>query len=322
MANKEFQLQLPTISTLPFSVASDDSIPDAVKVYFSQLYGLCICQGYCWATDEQLAKMKNTSIKNIQRWNKRLSDAGHIIRKTKNVLVNFDDEKSSKWIKKRKIYCFIKQISIPNDEIDEEIDEEIETIENYSKNVCETLKNEGFNEPLKNEGSYDTLKNEGYKKETLNMNLYKEESASSFFSKDEEVAQAPLHFPQSLNKLEISEALKFKISQNHPKEKIDKAVQWTLEWKTRSHDELGIMAVLKNFDTWKDKPTPEKIAENNLKHLETLKHLEGKKFGPMETVIGNKYIEFVCGTKTEHFDIESPTFKKDVTEYLEKLQNI
>ena len=293
MSNCEFELHIPFMSSLPSSMACDDAIPDVAKIYFSQLLTLSTKYGYCWATDQQLAKMKNTSVKNIERWNKILSDNGHIMRKTKNEMVKSKTGGSDKWIKRRKIYCIIKQIEIPKDEEDE-IDNSVEN--EVSNNVCE---------PLKNEGIYEPLKNEGYKNKPLSETP-KEETISS-------------SFPLSLNLLDIPLALKIKLSGLYASSKIDLAVKRALAWKNRDSDERGIMSVLKHFDTWNDILEPDEKINLNVKFLESLKHLDETMISITKILICHKHVEFVCGPKSTVFQVEDPEFIKKTTEYIEYL---
>ena len=152
-------LELPFVALIPYSVQIDDTIPDAIKIYFGQIVALSKRFGYIFATDEALAKMKNTSIKNIERWHKLLEDAGHIKRETYNVHEKND---SGKWLwkKKRKIY------------INESFTRKKEPKEENSNNVCE---------PLKNEGSIEPLKNEGYNKTLLNKHLEQQQASANLF---------------------------------------------------------------------------------------------------------------------------------------------
>lgn len=125
----------------------------------------------------------------------------------------------------------------------------------------------------------------------------------------------------SLQKLDISERLRKEISSNHPKDKIDKAVEHCLKWKGRSNDQVGIMLILQRFDEWKDVIQQEDVKAKNSEFLNTLKHLDDKKIENTMIVVGNSYIEFVLGHNLTRFEISNKDFISQVNEYLSKLKN-
>ena len=74
------QLELPAFAIIRHEVLADKNISDASKIHFGILSGLSHSYGYCWATDEQLAQIHGTALRNIARWHQELSEAGYIIR--------------------------------------------------------------------------------------------------------------------------------------------------------------------------------------------------------------------------------------------------
>jgi hypothetical protein len=285
------ELTLPFIASIPYAVQSDDELPDSVKIYFGQIVGLSIKCGYIWATDEQLASMKKTSIKNIERWNRLLEEKGYITRETKNIPKEQIDGKWA-WEKKRKIF----------------INEGFQREKKNSKKVYETLKNEGSLDTLKNEGSLDTLKNEGSLNRNSLNSISKQESEEVVVSSDE------------LEKLDIETKLKAKIIQENSPDEIKTAVDRCLKWKSRPSDSVGIMTALKKADSWIDNETPEKIEDKNTAYLKSLLTLDGQKIGVTSIVVCSTYIEFNSGMKTVIFSIDDKEFKKNVIEYIESLR--
>lgn len=162
-------LSLPYVAHMPYKVQIAD-ISDAAKIYYAQITGLAVKYGYIFATDEQLAKMKSTSIKNIERWNLELEKLGFIRRETFNVPHKLSKEEKINWKKVRKIYI-TDGFSNPNTrENSKKVTETLKNEEKTKKKNCKEnffLKNEGTIEPLKNEGSVEPLKNEGYKRYTV-----------------------------------------------------------------------------------------------------------------------------------------------------------
>ncbi len=283
------QLDLPYIAVIPYAIQSDEDLPDSVKIYFGQLTGLASKYGYVWATDENLSIMKNTSKRNIERWNKTLEDAGYITRETKNVPKEQEDGKWG-WEKKRKIF----------------VNEAFKREKRNSNNSYGTANDGGSLGTAKNEESLGTANNGG---------IYIKPKDEIFKQEPEEVVVSS----DELEKLDIEIKLKVKITQENSPAEIKLAVQRCLNWKSRPSDSVGIMTALKKADSWIDNDTPEKIEDKNVSYLKSLQHLDGKKIGATDIVVGNTYIQFNAGMKCINFPIDDKEFKKNVLEYLEYL---
>ena len=121
------KLEFPYIAVIPYKVMADTDIEANAKLHYACLAGLSKKEGYCWATDEQLAEMHGVSTRQIKRWNKSLEEHGHITRETENDPYR-DDEGKLLWKKSRKFYVN----------------------EGFSKNVCEGDKNVTIDEGDKN----------------------------------------------------------------------------------------------------------------------------------------------------------------------------
>jgi hypothetical protein len=185
--------------------------------------------------------------------------------------------------------------------------------------------------PLPRQTSQGTSPRED-KEDPSEENPFEEEcnSSSSSFSSNKEIqktnsfispfAGPPHERPDEMDELDLSEALELKLIKEHNVEKLKTAIRRTLAWKTRTSDEAGIMAVLKNFDNWNDYSSPEVIAEENKKHLAEFKYLDSKKVGIANVSIGPDYMEFVTGPTSVHvFNIKDRDFKKNCDELIKKL---
>jgi hypothetical protein len=139
------KLEIPYVCVIPSAVRLNKKIPDAAKIYLGELVVLAGKFGYCYASDEQLAEMKEVSIATIERWHLLLEREGFIWRDTKNIPQKIDGKLH--WKRKRKIYLD----------------------QSFSRKKCGPLKNEGTNDPLKNEGTNDPLKNEGRNNKPLKV---------------------------------------------------------------------------------------------------------------------------------------------------------
>jgi hypothetical protein len=291
----ETHLELPFFANIPYNVQIDESLSDGAKIYFGQIIGLAKKFGYMWATDDQLAEMKKVSRRTIERWNSELEQAGFIRRETQNVPVKGPDNVFS-WVKKRKIYF--------NDAMAFGSPKKLEIPE-----AVDSAKDVGFLDTAKNDGTIGTAKNGGIINASLDSILKKQ--------------PAPLAVVvSSLEKIQIQDSLKKKISQENSQAEIDIAVERCLRWKTRPSDEVGIMTTLSRADSWNDNPSPEEMEESNLKYLKSLMPLDMKEIGMTQISIGNKYIEFSRGPKVIVFKVDEPEFKKQVVEYLAYLKQI
>lgn len=100
---KEHELDLPYVALIPYSVLSNKVIQPAAKVHYACLAGLAKKQGYCWATDEQLANMHEVDVRTIKRWNQSLEAEGFIKKVCKNVPYR-NNSNNMLWRTERKIY--------------------------------------------------------------------------------------------------------------------------------------------------------------------------------------------------------------------------
>lgn len=289
-------LHLPTLCTIPYSVLADDRIAESIKIYFGILCGLSHTYGHCFAADEQLAEMKKVSVKTIEKWNSLLENCGHIRRDTRNVWC----EKKDQWIRKRDIYVVLDNTKYLD-----------------SKKDFETRQNAGF--------SGGTRRNAGYNYKCSNRNSKKEQQHVKKESCKESKKEAPsavVVFP-SLQKLEVDEAFRIKIIIQHPKMSEpdwNLAVERCLAWPTRRSDEAAILTVLRDWKTWKDKPKQEDTINENLKYLESMKHLDQTKIGETVIDVGYKYFGFISGSLVSQFSIESKDFIKDIEKFKNNLE--
>jgi hypothetical protein len=276
------KLELPDVAVIPAFIRKNKNLTDAVKIYYGELTVLSYKYGYCFATDEQLAEMKEVSVRTIERWNEQLQQEGLIRRETRNTLSD-PHSKKFKWIKTRRIF-----MTTP-----------------LSKNVTESDKNGGSIEPDKNGGSIEPDKNGGIN--TKQKNKQQTKPKVVVFS--------------SLSNLNISPSLCIQISSNYSEQEVDLAVKRCLAWKKRSNDEVGIITTLREADSWQDSPDPEKIKETNAEFLGSIKHLDQTKFNGNSIIVGYNYFEISNHTKVIFYSkIDEPNFKIKVQDQLDKLK--
>ena len=100
------KLDHPYLATIPYNVLSDKSLTDGAKLHFGYITALCKNEGYCWATNEQLAEVQGKSKKTISGYNSELKNNGHIIIEADHRPYKTEEEKLL-WKNCKKIYVDI-----------------------------------------------------------------------------------------------------------------------------------------------------------------------------------------------------------------------
>ena len=103
MSDSPKKLEYPYLAVIPYAVMSDKKLTPYAKLHFGCLAALSKKEGYCFASDKQLAEMHQVDERQISRWHKSLEENNHIVRDTYNVSYR-DDENRFLWKAKRKIY--------------------------------------------------------------------------------------------------------------------------------------------------------------------------------------------------------------------------
>jgi len=100
------KLDHPYLATIPYNVLSDKSLTDGAKLHFGYITALCKNEGYCWATNEQLAEVQGKSKKTISGYNTELKNNGHIIIEDNRIPYKTKEDKLL-WKNCKKIYVDI-----------------------------------------------------------------------------------------------------------------------------------------------------------------------------------------------------------------------
>lgn len=133
-------LELPLYSIIPHEVLVNKDVPAAAKIFYGVLSGLCRKEGYCWASDNQLAEMMETKERTMKSWLLSLEKEGFIHRRTENKSYR-DEEGKLLWKKTRKIFLAVS----------------------YSNKSCERAKNDPIDERAENCPSNERAENCPYK---------------------------------------------------------------------------------------------------------------------------------------------------------------
>ena len=291
---KEKSLHLPFLAIIPYAVRANKNICAECKIFYGELAALSTKYGYCYASTAQLAEMKGIGKRTILRFLSELENESFIKRKTESYSYESptpENPKRKLWKKHRKIYVG----------------------EGFSNNICErdtehsNKKYEGANPDTFNEGA--------------NIGTYNKRTLIENNNPAEPDTPSAVVIPQTLQKLDIPDSLKISICKKYPVQEIETAVQRCLRWKSRPNDEVGVMAPLRRKDTWSDNPTKENTIVSNVELLNSLKFLDKKQIAEAKIVVLSKHIEFITDSHAKIFHIEDPVFRKDVLEYLDKLQS-
>lgn len=302
----DVQLECPYHAIIPYVVQVDKSISPSEKLFFGQIVGLSKKFGYIWATDEQLSQMVETPIDTIGKWLKNLENAGHIKRETEmEYLPNEKNNGIKRFIKKRKIYILEKGNTAQIQKDQEK---------NNSKKDCQPVKNDDFIEPVKNDDSMNPSKMTDITSNSKRENIKQQPEAPS--------AVVVSLISNELEKLDIEDSLRMKISREFKFEDVKLAVERALNWKSRPSDAVGIMTALKKKDDWMDPPSKEEKIESNEKFLKNLEHLDGTTIANTQITIGKTYIEFVSGMKVDIYSTEDNDFKILVNKYFDYLKTL
>ena len=65
-------------SIIPANVRYDDTLCANAKLLYGEITSLCNNEGFCWASNEYLAKLYKTSKETISRWVSKLKAKGYI----------------------------------------------------------------------------------------------------------------------------------------------------------------------------------------------------------------------------------------------------
>lgn len=66
-------------AVIPAPVLNDDKLSDAAKILYARISTLTQKSGYCWSSNETLAKISNSSTRTISRLLSLLQECGHIL---------------------------------------------------------------------------------------------------------------------------------------------------------------------------------------------------------------------------------------------------
>ncbi len=140
-------------------VLNDEKIPDGAKILYGEIRALCGSEGYCFATNEYLAKRRNRSKETVRAWITLLCELNYL----KRVLI-FEDDKRN--VKERRLYITENNCDAEN------------SSEGIVKNDTYTERSaQGINENLptvygKNCTGYTGKSTEGIKKNLQDNNTY------------------------------------------------------------------------------------------------------------------------------------------------------
>ena len=297
-------LYLPKFCIVPLAARLDKTLSDSAKIYLGELNALTNKFGYCWASDERLAEMKEVSVRTIKNWHKDLEDRGFIKRDTWTEHVK-DPEKGILVRKKRKIYIF----------------------DGGSNNVSEVQnsapRSEGQNSAPRSEGQNSAL----IKQEPLNQEHKNNNTPQPQVEKVcESQAPAPdrrVVVFSCLQSLEgIPEPLKKKLCEKWSEQQIQKACEVVKGSKNVENPSGLLVEALKNG--YEPRSSKEDILEKNRKWKDSkIKPIDGKKVGPYQVNVCQEYVEFSAAGNAQPkiFQICDTLFPELVCDFINAIKN-
>ena len=112
----------------------------------------------------------------------------------------------------------------------------------------------------------------------------------------------------SLNKLNLSDSFKKKISKEFTEEEINIAVERCLNWPSRKSDQAALRYLLNNPHEWSDKKSSCQVVNQNVKWLQETLYFDGKKKKGWEIGVNTTRIYFAtyCSTGQggKHFEFK------------------
>lgn len=313
------KLYIPDFVMISHALQICENISDAARIYCGQLRAISNRFKYCWATDDELSKLKGKDKRTIQRWHQELEEAGFISRKCVNKPIK-EDGKSWRWIRTRKMYIYdtpydnpdwVKKHllnatpgDVPPSPLDMPDDTQID---------ADAI----FADPADSDVIYGDDRTYGICDDVDNCASNIVNSQSKPLKITEAAAAVVVNF--NLDKLDLTPMLKLRILAGYTIEEIDLAVKRCLGWKGRPSDDIGIMTALNKAETWIDNASASEKKELCENFLESLMQYDQKTIALTRVVVGKTYIEFSSGMRVNTYDINQNDFKAKVTEHLNYL---
>jgi len=305
--NKSKKLYLPRFCIVPLQARLDKSLNDAAKIYLGELNALSNKFGYCYASDEQLAEMKQVSVRTIERWNKDLQERGFLIRDTTHTHVK--TEKGVEVRKSRKMYV----IENPSNKVAEPPDLSVRSVPpNLSVRSVPTKMAVINKEPLNQEHNNNRPPPPDDQEHPPSKPKSMPPAAA---------AQAVVVF-SCFDELDVSQAVKIRLSKEMDEEKAKLLVKRVLAWETRESDLKACNTILdpQKWDTWSDVVDKKENTEENRKWAkENLHRFDQKRVGAYTCWILSSGVEFVTSgamSKVVCFEYESQFFQTEIKEFI------
>jgi hypothetical protein len=186
------KLFLPKHCIIPLRARLDKNIPDSAKIYLGEINVLANLFGYLTYSDQDLADMKEKSLRTIEKWHEKLEKNGHIRKEV--IKKHIKTEKGVEVRTERKLFIVdtdLKNVSEPKKSAGHN--------QKYSKNVSDPKKSAGHCDPKKSAGHCDPKKSAGINNVTLPINFTKDNVPTMPSSK--EIKNYKVYLTQEQRKL-------------------------------------------------------------------------------------------------------------------------
>ena len=311
-SNEHKKLDHPYLSVMPYNILSDESLSEGAKLHFCYLSALAKNEGYCWATNEQLAEVQEKSVKSIVRYNTELRTNGHIIIEPNRIPYKTEDGKLL-WKNRKKIYvdlAFVRKDIIKK---------------SYTYSTQENIEI-----PKANKSSTGT---------PMSLSLDRDTNVPSLSIKNKYIKSIEDDFSkkETLNTKQNTEleakmeeagldSIAINFSKKYSNEKIEIALHKLKQYKPRKPSRY-FMGLLKD-DKLEKKESKEELADKNkAKAEEVLKKYIGRKFNgyTIQGDVLSQYFEIGvggCCNGIKVFEYTDNNFNEKLDKYLESIDLI
>lgn len=241
---------------IPAPVMGDKELSSEEKILYGYLNALTSKFGYCFASDQYLADLTQCCIQEVQKRIKKLEDQGHISRKSQK----------QGFIWKRKIFCISNNTYDLSEELmNNKKDNSNNSYEHATRRVRE--RHMAGSEDAPRRTYKDSTKERYVNNTTTNTTNVKK----SLDSHPKQKATKPLHTQvvvfSCLEKLNLSQEIKEKVSKDFTEEEIKTAVKRTLLFKSRKSDPGSFLHFLYKPEEYQELISKEEKAQKEQEEI-------------------------------------------------------
>lgn len=268
---------------VPANVRYCKTIEPSAKLLYGEITALANQEGYCWASNKYFADLYDVDERTIKRWIQSLRDHEFI----------FVHIEQQGFASKRMIFIS----------------------ESSQKMFTKGQKCHGGGTKMSPSGGQKCPTN------NTRSNTTEKQQPEAAKAAAEPKAQVVVPYFKILDKLEINDTLKLKLSAGHSEATIVSAVEKCIQWKGRLNDAAAIQTILKEGDNWKSTDSKADVTQKNIEYLRKVEKTGQMKMGDYHVAIGDDYIEFSAGIACYRYCANDVSFLDNVKTFIQKAMN-